>query len=144
MYNREELQSRYDALDGSYEGYIQMSGKRIEYLFRRADSLPKWGDLHKDEYSFIFEAALYDPKEKCSVLVRQMNDGWIWNEYRVDWDQAEQADRQLHYSVFEGHSSRDLRMLQLWEEREDPLCPGFTVQELDAVVFAGFEKGGEK
>jgi len=141
--DREELRSRYEALTGRYEGYVQMSGGRIKDVWKEASELPSWEDLHR-EGGFIFEAALYDPVQKRSILVRQQDEGWQWVEYgNIDWDRCDPADRGLYYSVFDKHTKRELRMIQLWQKREDPISPGYFVMEPVAVVFAGFEKGGE-
>jgi CRISPR type III-associated protein (TIGR04423 family) len=141
--DREELMSRYEALTGRYEGYVQMSGGRIEDVWKEASELPSWGELHRNG-GFIFEAVLYDPSQKRSILVRQRNEGWQWIEYEnIDWEKSDRSDCDLHYSVFDGHTKQELRMVQIWERLEDPVSPGYFVLEPVAVVFAGFEKGGE-
>jgi CRISPR type III-associated protein (TIGR04423 family) len=139
--DREALKQRYQALRGTYEGYIQCSGARIEHLFREPSVLPDWDALHHDG-GFIYEMALYDPDQKKSFLIRQIDETWHWIEYHdIDWERCDEADKGLYYSVFDDHSRRELRMVQLWEEREDPISVGFRSLELTAVVFAGFEKG---
>jgi CRISPR type III-associated protein (TIGR04423 family) len=139
--DKKELRQRYEALEGEYEGYIQLSDRRIAHLFREPAALPAWDELHRDG-GFIFEAALYDPSEKKSYLIRQINESWHWIEYEnIDWDRFGEADKNVYYSVFDAHSRKELRMVQLWEEREDPVSAGFCSLELTAVVFAGFEKG---
>ena len=142
--DREELRQKYEALQGKYEGYIQLSGSRIEHIFREPSVLPDWDALHKDG-GFIYEMALYDPEKKKSLLTRQIDDTWHWLEYEgIDWESFEEDDRRTHYSVFDAHNRKELRMVQLWEEREDPVSTGFMALELTAVVFAGFEKGGTR
>jgi len=139
--DREELREKYETLKGEYEGYIQLSGSRIEHIFREPSTLPGWEELHRGG-GFVFEAVLYDPIGKKSLLIRQIDNTWQWLEYEgIDWDSFEEDDRKTYYSVFDDHNRKELRMVQLWEEREDPVSTGFRSLELTAVVFAGFDKG---
>lgn len=140
--DRDELRRRYEALGGAYEGYIQMSGSRIEHLFKEPATLPAWESLHGGG-EFIYEMVLYEPSAKRSVLVRQIDDAWYWTFYEgIDWEVCARSDRGLYYSVFDDHRRKELRMIQMWEKHDDPLNPGFSALELTATVFAGFDKGG--
>jgi CRISPR type III-associated protein (TIGR04423 family) len=139
--DREALKKRYETLQGKYEGYVQLAGARIEHLFREPSVLPDWDALHQDG-GFIYEMALYDPDQKESFLIRQIDEAWHWIEYHgIDWERCDKVDKGLYYSVFDDHNRKELRMVQLWEEREDPISTGFRSLELTAVVFAGFDKG---
>lgn len=143
--NRDELRAKYGSLTGKYEGYVQMSAGRISTYFREATDLPVWEDLHRGAAGlFIFEAALYEPATKRSILIRQIDDGWTWSEAVVDWEKTDATDKETYYSVFDDHSRKEIRMIQLWEKEPDPISDGFECLVPIGVYFAGFEKkGGE-
>ena len=142
--DRTGLQERYEALSGQYQGYIQMSAGRITTLLREAAPLPSWRSLHTEPLLFIFEAALYDSETKHSILIRQIDNGWMWTEVEVDWDNACEEDKTLFYSVFDDQNHKELRMVQIWEKRADPISEGFESLEPVGTFFAGFDfKGGQ-
>ena len=142
--DRNELRAKFDSLVGKFEGYIQMSAGRIADPYREASPLPSWEELHSTPTLFIYEAALYDPSAKRSILIRQIDNGWEWVEATVDWESSVEEDRETYYSVFDEHRRREIRMVQTWKKVSDPVSGGFETLEPDGAYFAGFEpQGGE-
>ena len=139
LLSREDLRVKYQGLTKKYEGYIQLSGGRIEDIFKTPTLLPSWEELEK-RGGFIFEMVLYSPDTKKSILVRQINGGWSWIEQdQIDWESTPKEDREIFYSVFDKHSKRELKMVQIWEKREDPIS-NFEVMEFVGLFFAGFKR----
>jgi len=138
--NIDELKRFYNKLNGKYEGYIQLSDSRISHIFKTPTKLPDWDLLHNIPNVFIFEMVLFDPDRSFSIRVKQINDSWYAEEREVEWD-ANSEDCKLYYSVFDNHKYQELKMVQVWEEIEDPISIEFKTQVPVSVMFAGFEKG---
>jgi len=138
--NRDELKTFYNELNGRYEGYIQLSDSRISHIFKTPTKLPDWDLLHNRPNVFIFEIVLFDPDRSFSIRVRQINDFWYVEKRDVKWD-ANSEDCNSYYSVFNDHKYQELKMVQIWEEIEDPISRGFKTQVPVSVMFAGFKKG---
>lgn len=137
-----ELKEKYQELSGKYEGYIQMSEGRIEYIFKEATKLPSWEELHDKKSKFIYEMVLYDVENKKSILVRQIDDGWVCVNQDIDWDSANENDKDIYFSIFDDKTKREIRAVQVWEEKDDDLSKGFKSLVPVGVFFAGFEKRG--
>jgi len=122
--NRAEVIEYINGLK-EYEGYVQFSHRAID-LDR--DLFPRDNDI-ADEKGFVYEAHFY--KDNQSIMIRQINDGWIVSQ--TDTTDAE-------FEVFHGISNLKIRMAQIWKPEPDELCEGMSVMKLKKVVFAGFEK----
>jgi CRISPR type III-associated protein (TIGR04423 family) len=143
LLSRDELKNGYESLKDNYEGYIQLSNKRIEHIFKTPTNLPSWSDI-ENSGGFIFEMVLYSPKEKKSILIRQVNSSWSWIEKSgIDWESTKEEDRDIFYSVF-NKNRQELRMVQVWEKREDSISEDFSSLEFVGSFFAGFEKEDNK
>lgn len=115
----------------SYQGYIQMSDRRITDI---------WEDFSDISFSpqsgFIYEAHFFNGTD--SIAIRQINDGWY-----VDKNpNIPLTDTQ----IYQAKNGLKVKMAQIWEEENDPLCENMPVLKLKKVVFAGFEptKGESK
>ncbi len=131
-----ELKPFYEGLDSVYEGYIQMSDRRIEHLFYPASKLPLWEVLHDKPYNFILEMALFNEEERRSILVRQHNDSWLI----LDETLHDEMEVESYETVMEG--GLKMRMAQKWEAVERTFEKGLTLDVLEPkyLLFAGFEK----
>ena len=130
--NREDLKTYYEKLNTQYEGYIQMSDRRIENIFETPTILPKWNELHKG-INYILEVALYEPNTKMSILIRQQNDTWLILEKKLEGD--EPTD-----SFFTLKDNLKMKISQIWEEEKNEFCNNLEVLEAKYLMFAGFEK----
>ena len=130
--NREDLKTYYEKLNAQYEGYIQMSDRRIENIFETPTILPKWNELHKG-INYILEVALYEPNTKMSILIRQQNDNWLILEEELKGD--EPTD-----SFFTLKDDLKMKIAQIWDNKEDEFCNDWEVLEPTMLMFAGFEK----
>ena len=122
--NRAEVIEYINGLK-AYEGYVQFSHRAIDL---ERDLFPRDNDI-ADEKGFVYEAHFY--KDNQSIMIRQINDGWIVSQ--TDTTDAE-------FEVFHGISNLKIRMAQIWKPEPDELCEGMSVMKLKKVVFAGFEK----
>ena len=137
LQNRDELEQFYRELTDKFEGYIQMSDGRIKDIFVTPISLPKWEELH-NEVNYILEMALYEPKTKKSILVRQQNSHWLVLEKELKG--TEPIDS--FYTIAE--KSPKMKIAQIWEEEESEFCLDMKVLEPKYLLFAGFaDKKGE-
>lgn len=126
--NREEIITYINSLKG-YEGYVQFSDTPIEDIWTdRSDIAIDPGK------GFVYEAHFFNGEE--SVAIKQVNDSWLIS--KTDISDIDQGDIQSYFA-----KSSNVKMAQIWEEKEDELCDGMKVMMLNKVVFAGFEKGGE-
>ncbi len=59
--SREKLQKYYSTLEGSFEGYIQMSDRKLDKdrVLQAKEKLPRWEEIHTVN-NFIHEACLFD------------------------------------------------------------------------------------
>ncbi len=132
----EELKKFYNKLDDKYEGYIQMSDSRINNIFIQPNKLPKWKELHND-INYILEMALYEPKSKKSILIRQINDKWSVIEKYLNENDLQNSDDffTIKYNI-------KARIVQIWQKEEDDFCLGLETLIPKTLFFAGFE--GEK
>lgn len=132
MKSKKEVVEYINTLQG-YEGYVQFSHRPIEEkdLFHNGKKVEI-----DDESGFVYEAHFWNESEKKSIAIKQINDVWLVDE--TDISSIADEDTQIY------HASHGLkvRMAQVWEEENDPLCENMPVRKLKRVVFAGFE--GEK
>ncbi len=133
-----QLQQFYETLQEEYEGYIQMSDSPIEHIFRSASKLPSWSDLHNG-INYILEMALFEPKSKKSILVRQTNDKWVVIEKVLTEDEINTTD-----SFYTLKDKLKAKIAQIWQEEKDEFCLGLKTLSPKTLLFAGFETGGQK
>jgi len=131
--NKEELKRFYNSLNAKFEGYIQMSDRRIEdkYIFSTPSNLPKWEELHQG--NFIVELVLFDKESNRSILVRQANDTWIVIDKKLNGNE----DIEKFYTLKE---NLKMKIAQIWETEKDEFCLDMEVLEPKYLLFAGFEK----
>jgi len=130
--NRDELEKFYKSLNGEYEGYIQISDRRIENIFESSSKLPQWDDLHQKN-NFILELALFDKDTKRSILIREANGSWSV----IDRVLNDNEPKDNFYTL---RKNLKMKMVQIWEEEDDEFCLGMKVSEFKYLLFAGFEK----
>ena len=130
--NRDELEEFYNSLNEEYEGYIQMSDRRIENIFESSSKLPKWDDLHQDN-NFILELALFDKNTNRSILIREANGSWSVIDRVLN-------DNEPIDSFYTLRENLKMKMAQIWEEEDDEFCLGMRVLEFKYLLFAGFKR----
>ena len=137
--NEETLKKFYmEELTGKYEGYIQMSDRRIEKVFTSPQSLPMWDTLHNG-VNYILEMALFDPDDSRSILIRQHNADWLVINVVLNANEPLTS----YYTVTS--DTPKMKIAQIWEEEENVFCFNMNVWEPKYLLFAGFEEvqGGE-
>jgi len=132
--SREELEHFYNELTGKYEGYIQVSDSRIDNVFVKPTSLPKWERLHNNT-NYILEMALFNPASNDSILIRQHNSEWLVLEKKLDGTEPTDS----FFTIVE--NTPKMKIAQIWEEESNEFCLDMKVLEAKYLMFAGFEKG---
>jgi len=136
MKTKEEVVEYIKTLQG-YEGYVQFSHRPID---RSKDIFVDGKEVDiKDEEGFIYEAHFYNGVE--SIQIRQINNGWLVSKTPIE--NISGVDIQSYLSNIEEFNYK-IKMAQIWESKNDPLCENMPVLKLQKVVFAGFEKGEEQ
>lgn len=126
--NQIEIIDYINTLKG-YQGYIQMSDCPIRDIWKDYSDInftPKSG--------FIYEAHFFNGKD--SIAIKQINDCWLVDENK----NIPLSDTQTYHG---SHNSK-IKMAQIWEAENDPLCENMPVLKLKKVVFAGFVKGNDQ
>ena len=146
---QDELKDYYNKLNGKYQGYIQLSDRRIEHIFVEESELPKWENLH-NSVNYILEIAFFEPGTKKSILVRQANEKWLVLEKILTDKEIKEADS--FYTVIDKENLQ-AKIAQIWEEEADEFCEvgedeykdKLKVLKPKVLMFAGFEesKGGK-
>ena len=126
MKTKEALKTYYEGLEGTFEGYIQMSDKELETF----DTKPTWKSLHTQN-NFIFEGCLYDGDR--SIMIRQVNDKFVVIDEKISTLKNKSEE------VFFAKGDKKVKIIQAWEEIEDTYCEGFPVLTANKQLFAGFE-----
>ena len=132
--SRDELKEWYKALTKQYEGYVQMSDSRIKpnHLFKTAQTLPKWEELH-NEINYIVEMALYEPNSNRSILIRQQNGEWLVMDRVLDGKEPIDS----YFTLTE--DTPKMKIAQIWEEESNEFCLDMRVLEPKYLLFAGFK-----
>ncbi len=137
---REKFADIYGALNAKYQGYIQMSDKRIEHVFVEAQKLPKLEKLYVDKddkatnVNYVLEMALYDPESKQSILIRQHNADFLVIKKELKGDEPMDS----FYTVTP--NTPKMKIAQIWEPKPNEFCNGWEVLEPTLLMFAGFEE----
>jgi len=137
--NRNELKKFYNSLTDKYQGYVQMSDSRIKdnHIFKIAQILPKWEDLH-NEVNYILEMALYEPNSKPSnrsILIRQQNSEWLVIDRKLTQKEIENSDS--FFTLIK--DTPKMKIAQIWEEEKNEFCLDMEVLEPKYLLFAGFK-----
>ena len=139
--SKNELQTYLSELNGSFEGYVQMSAVAPVRLIE--GGVPSWDELHKKPTDFVVEMALYDSSHRKSILIRQQNDQWQVTEAEIpDENEADESWSFETYFVLT-HVSQEGATLKCkiathWQPRTNPQCHDMEVLEPVAHYFAGF------
>lgn len=135
MKTKQEVINYINSLDG-YKGYVQFAHRPID----KDKDLFYDGKKVKvdDESGFIYEAHFCNGTN--SIQIRQINNEWKISQ--TDISNVQHEDTQVYISDITGCSN--IRMAQIWEEKEDKYCENMKVKKLSKVVFAEFEKGDEQ
>ena len=120
----------------NYQGYVQFSHRRID---KTKDIFVETNPKITDEEGFIYEAHFYNEKEKKSISIRQINDKWFIS--KTDISNIDETNIQEYLTDIKEFNYK-VKMVQIWEKENDPLCENMKVKKLKKVVFAGFK--GEK
>ncbi|CAA6800685.1 MAG: Unknown protein [uncultured Sulfurovum sp.] len=142
---RKKFEVIYNALNGEYVGYIQMSDKRIQHIYTKSKKL--WGldalyedsQGNKTDVNYVLEMALFHESTKQSILVRQHNNGWLYKEETINDSMPIESFYTITSDKFK------MKMAQVWEPKKNEFCLDWEVMELQCLMFAGFETPkGEK
>jgi len=114
-----------------YEGYVQFSHRPIN----------SETDIFKDgkkveitnESGFIYEAHFCNGT--MAVTIKQVNDNWRIDE--TDISKISPQDIQIYHAI----GNNKVKMAQIWESENDPLCENLPTKNLKKVLFAGYAKG---
>jgi CRISPR type III-associated protein (TIGR04423 family) len=115
-----------------YEGYVQFSHRPIDKekdIFHNGKKV-----AIEDESGFVYEAHFFNGTD--SIAIKQINDRWYVDETK----NTSLTDTQ---SYFTKDKNLKVKMAQIWEPENDPLCENMPVLKLKKVVFAGFEGGNQ-
>ena len=126
--NKTEIVEYINSLKG-YEGYVQFSDRPIKDIWTTPSDInidPKDG--------FVYEAHFCNGKE--SIAIHQLNGDFFVSV--TDISQIPKEDTQTYHAY-----EKNVKMAQVWEEKEDEFCEGMGVEKLQKVVFAGFIQGEE-
>ena len=127
--NRNEVIDFINKLKG-YQGYVQFSNRPIEDIF-----LTK-SDIHVDaKNGFVYEAHFFNGN--ISISIKQINAYWIVAQTEIT------AINEDDVVTYIGIKNSKIKMLQIWNDVEDPLCEGLKVKKFNKALFIGFS-GGEK
>lgn len=137
MKTQAEVKEFYQSLQGSFQGYIQMSDSEKIHIFEAMQALPKWEDIH-DGKNFILEACFFDGKNR-SIAIRQYNDGF--QVVDIDLSSYEHKDSE----TFLTKEHKTVKIIQIWEATKEPNCQNFEVLKPKFLVFGGFvaNEGGK-
>lgn len=116
----------------NYQGYVQFSHRPID---KEKDIFIDIQPKVEDEKGFIYEASFCNELE--SITIKQLNDSW--KIATTDIKNIKTEDIQTYLTDIK--ELPNIKMAQIWEAKEDELCEGMEVKELQKVVFIGFEKG---
>jgi CRISPR type III-associated protein (TIGR04423 family) len=130
--NKSEVIEYINSLDG-YEGYVQFSHRAIE---KEKDIFLNKNPKVSDEEGFVYEAHFY--KDNNSISIKQINNSWVVS--KTDILNVDQADMQKFITDI-AEFNYEVKMAQIWEDKEDEYCEHMMVKRLKKVVFAGFEGG---
>ncbi len=134
-----------------YEGYVQISDRKGFFILENGVSTQTegnysvvlgsfWNSVHNESGdNFIIEAAFYSKDKNCSILIRQINNYWSVSQF----DLGKFSEKTLKEVKFFSKYSKKVKIAQLWSEKIDPFCEGFSVLKPVASVFYGFD-GGDK
>jgi len=115
----------------TFQGYVQFSHREID---REKDIFLNKPPHVEKEDGFIYEA--HFAHKNRSVSIRQVNNLWVIS--LTDISAVNTNDIQSYKSEIKDWDY-NIKMAQIWEEQNDPLCEGMKVKKLKKVVFAGFE-----
>jgi len=131
--NKDEIIEYINSLE-NYQGYVQFSHRPIDKekdIFYDSKKV-----LVQNEDGFIYEA--YFSNETQSITIKQINDSWFIST--TDISKVDEKDIKEYITDIENFNYK-IKMMQIWEEKEDELCEGMKVKKLSKVVFLGFKKG---
>ena len=115
----------------NYQGYVQFSHRPIE---KTKDIFLDNNPQVENEDGFVYEAHFCNDKQ--SISIRQINDSWLVS--KTDISNISNSDIQEFITDIEKFNYK-VKMAQIWEEDDDPLCENMKVKKLKKVVFAGFK-----
>jgi len=126
--SKEEIFDYINTLKG-YEGYVQFSNSKI----RAEDIFKGYQDIKLEpSEGFVYEAHFFNGTD--SIAIRQLN-----NYIYVDENKNIALDG-TNINIYQSKAG-NIKMVQIWEKKEDPLCEGMFVKKCTKVLFAGFSEG---
>ncbi len=140
MKTLEELKEFYKSLIDKFEGYIQMSDKKLDKIYTSKETLPSWEDLHKNK-NFIFEACFFDGDR--SITIRQINNAFVVIDGKLS-NYENKTEEIFIAKSLENNVKCKAKITQIWEEKEDENCENLQVLKPTLLLFSGFTKGDSK
>lgn len=136
--------SKLDSLDGlpegSYEGYYWASDAPKPEKIQTGDSLSALKALQGNP--FVMEALLYDRAQQLSIHIQHTGHTQItcydWKKFDESHLVAEPED-QVTFLPQKIEEIEGVQFLRVWKKEEDPLCEGYPVLKMYALVFTGFK-----
>lgn len=125
--------------DATYDGYLWLSDATEPVVLdgEKLDSA-----LLEQENPFVIEAQLYDAAGSRSYAVRYADGRHVVTEFDADdINAAGRVTEKCFVPLRIKH--RGLHFKQLWSPRGDELCEGMPVLEPVAMIFVGFNDGGQ-
>ena len=117
----------------NYQGYVQFSDRPID---NEKDIFNDKTIQVEDENGFIYEAHFYSKVDNKSISIRQINESWL-----VSTTDISDIEDTQEYLTDISNFNYKVKMVQIWEVEDDPLCENIPVKKLKKVVFAGFRNG---
>ena len=132
-----------DLPDYEYEGYYWYSDQPAPKVVSPKEQLV-FGEL-LTSLPFVVEGNFYADEEKVSIQIRHID-----GEYHISKFDLKGLQNHGNYTVKEyiAHRVKDAdgvsvgryKMMEAWEEQEDPLCEGMTTLKPAWAAFCGFIK----
>lgn len=123
-------------IEGNFQGYIWWSDKSKPEVFLDKEFNE---ELDESKNPFIVEGQLFDKESLKSYSIKYVDGKYILNEYIVKKEELKSEDIQL-YLPNRMDEVKELKFLQRWEEKEDPLCEGMSVLQPAEFIFVGFNR----
>jgi len=126
--NKTEILEYINSLKG-YEGYVQFSNRPIEDIWTQKS------DISVDaKGGFVYEAHFSNGVE--SISIKQVNDTWFVSQTDISNINKEELD--VVHAL-----TQNIKIAQIWEEKDDEFCEGMKVKKLQKVTFVGFESNSK-
>ena len=123
------------------DGYVWMSDRAAPHTLLEKQKLPSWKEMHAHaEKSFIYEAKLY-AKDKQSISIKQINDGWLVDIVYWTGENLETCLCLENEYLASFNQKLKIVVREAWMEKKDELCENMEVLQPTWTAFYGFKEG---